>query len=208
MEKFIKQYGILVLVGVAVYWFFIRKKDEVDEVVVDIGDGESSNWIMKDSIRTFRSGSGGGKINECPCPKGQKCVSAKSGSGNRYCVLKGVVGGGQCSCSDGQRCTCGGWCPDGSTCGGGGSSSRSRRRLSSASRWGRGPTRLYGSGGGGGCGACTAPTECCQSSFPHHCRKCPKGVASGTRITGRAPRAYVMRRPQKGMQRGRRLSRY
>ena len=39
MEKFIKQYGILILIGVAVYWFFIREKDEV--VVVD--EGETSN---------------------------------------------------------------------------------------------------------------------------------------------------------------------
>ena len=122
MEKFIKQYGLWIVGAIAVYWFFIRQKDEEEEeeeeVVVDIGDGESSNWRAL---------------------------------GRKY-VRRGV-----------------------------GTS-------------------------GGGCGECTAPTECCQSSFPFHCRKCPKGVAPGTRIISRAPRAY-MRGVGASGGRGRRIKR-
>ena len=58
MEKFIKQYGILVLVGVAVYWFFIRKKDEEEVVVVD-EEGEGSDYIYRGLTRAHRTGKGG-----------------------------------------------------------------------------------------------------------------------------------------------------
>ena len=43
MEKFIKDYGILIIGAVAVYWFFIREKDE-EEVLVVNEDG--SNYTM------------------------------------------------------------------------------------------------------------------------------------------------------------------
>lgn len=58
MEKFIKDYGILILVGVAVYWFFIRKKDE--EVVVI--DEEGSSYRTRGG-RMYSTDKG----DKCPC---------------------------------------------------------------------------------------------------------------------------------------------
>lgn len=63
MEKFIKDYGILIIVGVAVYWFFIRKKEE-EVVVVD----EDSSTYTKGSGKCYCADG-----NSCTC--GHTCIS-------------------------------------------------------------------------------------------------------------------------------------
>ena len=88
MEKFIKQYGILVLVGVAVYWFFIRKKDEEEVVVVDEGDG-SGYTRRSTGGGKFSRGSGGS--GNCSCGEGNPCWDCSNGIGCAPCEQTGSI---------------------------------------------------------------------------------------------------------------------
>lgn len=56
MEKFIKDYGILILIGAAVYYFFMMKKEETIEEVVESEDGSSYSRRRKSKapIRSAR----------------------------------------------------------------------------------------------------------------------------------------------------------
>lgn len=76
MEKFIKDYGILILVGVAVYWFFIRKKD--DEII-DVE--EASGYRGRRYIpRYIQENPCGNPCAGSDCPEGTTCVNSAPGN--------------------------------------------------------------------------------------------------------------------------------
>ena len=102
MEKFIKQYGILIIVAVAVYWFFIRKQE--DEIVVDdIGDdGESESYFLMKGYHWVHKGGGNyiqvkdkgvGSGGDC-CAEPNHCCYNPAGHCTQ-CVSSSAVGYGK-----------------------------------------------------------------------------------------------------------------
>tara|TARA_Y100000034_G_C6802779_1_gene360218 strand:+ start:118 stop:453 length:336 start_codon:yes stop_codon:yes gene_type:complete len=77
MEKFIKDYGILILVGVAVYWFFIRKKEEEVLAPADEASGYRGRRYIPRYIQENPCG------NPCAgsdCPAGTTCQNNAPGT--------------------------------------------------------------------------------------------------------------------------------